>query len=333
MRFADPLWLLLLLPTAGYVWWRGRTKRRPSSYIAVPSLASFGGLPPDRRTRWLKLPAALRAGSVALLILALARPQRADEVRDVRTRGRNIILTLDISSSMKAADFPPGNRLDAAKRVLAGFVGARGRDLIGLVIFAGQAFTQAPLTNDREVLLDLLDRVDIGLLPDGTAIGTALAMSENHVKDLPRQSSVIVLITDGANNTGTPDPLTAAAAARALGTRIYAIGVSSYDTAAARIRGTQSSEGRSGGVAERLSSTDEQTLRTMATATGGQYFRAADPRALSRVTKEIDRLEQTELRLREVRSYRELYPLLLVPALLLLAAELLLRSTRLRTLP
>ena len=334
MRFADPLFLLLLPVAALYLWaqWP-RRGRMPRGYIAVPSLASFQGTPPDWRTRWLALSPSLRTLALALIVLALARPQGADDVRDVKIRGRNIMITLDISSSMKAGDFPPGNRLDASKRVLSRFVTARGSDLIGLVVFGGQAFTQAPLTNDVGVLKDLLGRVDIGLLPDGTAIGTALVMSENHIKELPRRSSVIVLITDGANNTGTPDPLVAAAAARALGIRIYTIGVSSYDTAAARIRGTQSTGGRSAGPTAVLTTSDERVLRSIAKATDGRYYRATDPASLARITTEIDRLEKTELRLRDVRSYRELYVFFLLPALALLVLELVLRVTRLRTLP
>jgi Ca-activated chloride channel family protein len=263
------------------------------------------------------------------VILGLARPRAELEVREERLRGRNVVLTLDISSSMKAPDFSSGNRLVAAKRVLADFIGQRSGDFLGLVLFASRPFMQAPLTNSRAVLLDLLDRADMGMLADGTAIGAALAMSENQLKDLPRGSGVIVLVTDGGNNTGHPDPLLAAEAAKALGIRVYTIGVSSR----VPVRLPAFSRPATMEAADPLTDRDETLLRRTAAISGGQYFRAADDTSLARVMGEIDALEKTELRLREVRSYRELFPYFLVPAMLLLGLELLLTSTWLRRLP
>ena len=165
-----------------------------------------------------------------LLIGALARPQVPHEVRQVRSKARNIMLALDISSSMKATDFKPGNRLEVARAVLAEFARRRRGDLMGLVIFAGRSFLQAPLTPDTDLLGEMLGRVDIGQLPDGTAIGTALALALSQLKDLPNRASAIVLITDGANNTGSPTPFVAAEAAHAVGVRIHTIGVSAPDS-------------------------------------------------------------------------------------------------------
>jgi Ca-activated chloride channel homolog len=331
VRFADPTALLLLALVPAYLWlaWP-RRGRGPRDHLSFPALALLGSTR-GARARWANLPIALRAGALVLLALALARPQGEGELHEDRLRGRNIVLTLDISSSMKALDFSAGNRLDVSKQMLANFIGAREDDFLGLVVFASRAFTQAPLTNNRAVLFDLLDRVDIGMLPDGTAIGTALAMSENQLKDLPRRSGVIVLITDGGNNTGYPDPLTAAQAARALGIRIYTIGVSSGGPAKTDLYRT----GRPATMEapSALSHRDESILQRIASISGGRYYRVTDRRVLAGVLGEIDRLEKTELRLRDVRSYREHFALLLVPALVLLTAELALRVGWLRTLP
>ncbi|HEX6534461.1 MAG TPA: VWA domain-containing protein [Gemmatimonadaceae bacterium] len=330
MHFADPrlLWLLALVPL--YLWARWPRRRRPPrdrlGYSALPLL---GGAPASARTRWAPLPTALRALALALGVVALARPRANGEVTDIELRGRNVMLALDISSSMKALDFQAGNRLDAAKRVLGDFVRARAGDFLGLVLFAGRVFTQAPLTNDREALQELLARADIGMLPDGTAIGTALAVSESRLKDLPHGSGVIVLVTDGGNNTGAPDPLTAAAAARALGIRIYAVGVSARAAAAPSL----SSRPATMEAPTPLSTRDETLLRRIAEVSGGAYFRATDRDGLARALREIDAREKTPLHLREVRSQRELFAWLAGPALLLLVAELALDATWLRRVP
>ena len=219
------------------------------------------------------------------------------------------MVALDISSSMKAGDFKPGNRLMVARKVLADFVRERDGDLLGLVIFAGRAFLQAPLTPDADLLQRMLGRIDIGMLPDGTAIGTALAMCLSQLKDLPPKASVIVLITDGANNTGQPTPFVAAEAARAIGVRIHTIGVSAADTSGLDKRFIW----REGRTPDRLTSSDEQVLKRIAGRSGGEYFRATDPEALEKILTRIDPLERREVRISETRDYRELYPWLLDP--------------------
>src|SRR5262249_60825512 len=186
MRFADPLYLVLLLVPTAWAWLRWRNRRRaPAERIGFPGLAFLEGAPTTRRARWRWLPDTLATLGLALLIVALARPQVPHEVRQIRSKSRNIMLALDISSSMKAGDFQPGNRLMVARRVLADFTRERRGDLLGLVIFAGRAFLQAPLTPDTDLLDRMLGRVDIGMLPDGTAIGTAIALCLNQVKNLP----------------------------------------------------------------------------------------------------------------------------------------------------
>ncbi len=330
MRFADP-WLLVLLalPAALAVRLSLRRGRPPDQRIGFPVLGFLATEPPSRWARWRRLPDILGISVLALLLVALARPQVPHEVREVRSKARNLMLALDISSSMKATDFKPGNRLEVARQVLGDFARRREGDLLGLVIFAGRSFLQAPLTPDTELLGELLGRVEIGQLPDGTGIGTALALCLSQLKDLPSRASAIVLITDGANNTGSPGPFVAAEAARGIGVRIHTIGVSAPDT-------TGFDDGfiwRQGRTADRLTSSDERVLRRIADRSGGEYFRATDPEALERIMRELDPLEREEVKINETRDYRELFPWLLAPALLLLAAALVLRGGRLRTLP
>jgi Ca-activated chloride channel family protein len=339
VRFADPLFLLLLPVAAAYAWLRWpRRARPPRAHLSFPGLALLAGLRPTARERWAALPVALRAGCLGLAVVALARPQAGD-ARDTTIRGRNVVVALDISSSMKAQDLGTGNRLDVAKRVISSFVERRKGDLIGLVVFAGTAATQVPLTVDTGVVLEMMRRVDLGMLPDGTAIGTGLATSLTHVESLPR-SSVVVLLTDGVNNKGL-DPMQAAEAARALGVRVYTIGVStegraaytaeSYRPAPAPWRQEDVLKQRRYGAVP--TSVDEELLIHMASLTGGRYYRAADSRALSRIFSDIDRLERARIHVRSLANLEDVFAVPLGAALTLLALELGLRATWLRRLP
>jgi Ca-activated chloride channel homolog len=334
VRFASPLALLLLLPVAIDAWirWRGRQSAARAS-IGFPALPFLAPARSPGRARWNGLGAVLWTMALALGVIALARPRAPGEIQDTPVRGRNIMLVLDISSSMKAPDFKTGDRLTVAKRVLASFIPRRAHDFIGLVIFAGQAFRQAPLTTDAGVLITLLERADIGLLPDGTAIGTALALAEAQLADRPRGTGVIVLLTDGGNNAGVPNPLAAAAAARALGIRIYTIGVSA---AAGTPIPALSATGPRPATMEApspLTTREEALLRRIASTSGGRYYRASDDAVLASAMSDIDHLEQSEMHLSEVMSYHEYYPVALVPAVLLLILALALQATWLRTLP
>jgi Ca-activated chloride channel homolog len=329
MRFADPAFLILLLVPVAYTvrLWRRRAVSRDQ--LALPALMFLTPSPRGRKARWRSLLPTFHLLGAVLLILALARPQELRDLREIRLRSRNIMLALDISSSMKAGDFQPGNRLAVARRVMMNFVERRPGDLVGLVLFAGRAFLQAPLTPDLALLQQTIEQVDIGLLPDGTAIGTALALSLNQLKDLPAQASTVVLVTDGANNTGRPAPLVAAEAARALGIRIQTVGLSTLDTTSVPLN----SVWRVGNTAPRLTGRDEAALQRMAERTGGQFYRATDRDALERIMGQIDRIERTNVRVGETRQYRELYPFFLLPALLLLLLELGLGATWLRSVP
>lgn len=329
MRFAEPLALLLLALPLARVWSLWRRRREPPAHLGFSSLGLLADAPVTARARWQRVLPWLGPLGLALLVVALARPERAQHVEDIRSKARNLVFVLDISSSMGASDFKP-NRLEVARQALSELARRRDGDLLGLVLFAGRAFLQAPLTPDAGLVRAMLDRADIGQLPDGTAIGTALALALAQVKDLPPASSAIVLVTDGANNTGKPSPFVAAEAARALGVRIHAIGLSSADTTTRDRTFLWRWGGRQ---ADRLSQSDEAILRRIAERTGGRYYRATDPEALARIMDAIDPLERVEVRIGETRDWGDLFPFLLVPGLLLLGGELLLGLGRLRTVP
>jgi Ca-activated chloride channel homolog len=332
MRFADPWMFVLLIAVVGDAVWRWPRRRRlPAARIGFPAIGLVDGSEPAGRARWTWVPPVLRSLGLACCVVALARPRTDGEVRDTRLSGRNIVLALDISSSMKAPDFKAGSRVAVAKQELAEFIARRPHDFMGLVLFAGRAFTQAPLTNDGAVVLDLLRRADIGMLPDGTAIGTALAMSEVHLKDLPRGTGVIVVLTDGGNNAGRPDPLTAAAAARALGIHIYTIGVSGNARTATALYKTGIPANME--TPDAITSVEEKLLTRIATISGGRYFRATDDAALRGIMADIDRLEQSEVHLTEVLSYHEYFWVPLLVGLVLIGTAGVLRLTALRTLP
>ncbi|MCU0622176.1 MAG: VWA domain-containing protein [Gemmatimonadales bacterium] len=326
MRFAQPaLLLLLLLPLAGaWIAWR----RRPVARLAFSALHQLRDVPRGR-ARWARLPEWLALLGLVALVLGLARPQLPSGVEQVTRKSRNIVVALDISSSMKATDFQPVNRVTAARAVLRDFVLRRDGDLVGLVIFAGKAFLQAPLTTDVALVGGMLDRADIGQVPDGTAIGTAVAMGLNQIKTMPAAASCVVVVTDGANNTGTPSLPQAIEAARALGVRIHAIGLTSADTTSVALSSVWTVRDR----AARLSDADEKTLQRVAERTGGRYARATSPAQLDSLLGAIDELERQDVPVRESRRYRELFPWLTVLGLVLLAGDRALRASWLRTAP
>lgn len=323
---ASPAWLLLLLllPVA-WVWSRRRRRRA----LVLPALASAGDLPRTWRERLRAAPEILRALVFVLGVLALARPQQLEAGRPVTTSGVDIVLALDASGSMKAEDFQPRNRLEVAKQAAIDFVGNRPSDRIGLVSFAGQAVTQAPLTLDHDAVEDAIERVQIGSLAEGTAIGTALATSVNRLRPSDARSRVVILLTDGVNNAGQIDPLTAAETARALGVRVYTIGVGTTGEAPYLLEDPRFGR-RYVRVVVRI---DEDVLRDISGRTGGRYFRATDPQALGAVYQEIDRLERSPLSGRRPVVRLDRYLWLLLPALAGVVLEGLLRGTLFRRLP
>lgn len=320
VAFAQPwvLLLLLLLPA----WWLWRRRRRPPAIVfsRVGTLAS-GPKAGRGVTRTLF---TLRNLVLAGLVIALARPRSGARAETVTSEGINIVLTIDISSSMLAQDFRPQNRIEVAKEVVKRFVSGRRADRIGVVSFSGEALTQVPLTTDYPVVLAAIDNIQPGQLEDGTAIGTAIATSANRLRDAPGKSRVMILLTDGENNRGAIDPRTAAQAAAAFGIKIYTIGVGTEGMAPVPV-----GRGMFGLRYEyQPVRIDEALLTDVARMTGGRYFRARDPAALERIYEQIDRLERVPVTTHTYVQYTEQYPWPLVLALGALAAEVLLLAWR-----
>ena len=328
MHFASPyyLWLLsALVPMIAYYVWR---TLQGGASIQISSVEGVVRAPKTVRY-WLRhLPFALRLAALALLIVALARPQDVERLSRTNTEGIDIMLAIDVSGSMLARDFRP-DRITAAKEVAGSFIADRYGDRIGLVAFAGEAFTQSPLTTDQGTLQTLLARIRSGLIEDGTAIGNGLATAINRLRESDAKSKVVILLTDGENNAGQIAPLTAAGIAEAQGIRVYTIGV-----------GTQGKApypfvDMFGQVSYRMAEVkiDEKTLREMAEATGGRYFRATDKAKLEAIYEEIDRLEKSEVEISEFTLYHEEFVRWVLAALVLLAAEFLLSHFVFRKIP
>jgi Ca-activated chloride channel family protein len=320
MSFSEPglCLLLLLIPVLLFF-----SARRKNSSIALSTTHWLPRGEPSLRLWLYRLLPILRAAVLGLFILALARPQNVNSEREYQTEGVDIIIALDISGSMLAEDFKPENRAAVAKMEAMKFIRGRENDRIGLVLFARKAFTQCPLTLDYDVLIHLLDEVQVGMIADGTAIGMGIATAVNRLRDSTAKSKVIILITDGENNSGNIDPITAAELAKTFGVKVYTIGV-----------------GRGGLVpfpvndplfgkryVQATVDVDETTLKRIADITGGLFFRARDSQALSEIYEKINQLEKTEVKVKEYRSYEELFPYFLIPALILLLAEVLLSKT------
>ena len=327
-EFADPalLWLLLCVPALAW-WYFGRRRRRSGSLL-YSDLSAVRRADTRRGGRWRYVLPVLRLLALATLVVAFARPRAGVTSENILTEGIDIVLVLDISSSMLAEDLEP-NRIQAAKQVAADFVAGRLNDRIGLVVFAGQAFTQVPLTLDYGVLRDLMDELEVGMVEDGTAVGMGLATAVKRLNASAAESKVVVLLTDGRNNRGEIDPLTAAQMAQALGVRVYTIGAGSRGTA--RVPVDDPVLGRR--YATVRVDVDEETLAEVASTTGGRYFRATDTESLASIYQEIDDLETTEIEVQNFIRYTELFHIPLAAGLLLLLVEAGLANTLLRKLP
>lgn len=326
-QFANPefLWLLLLIPllTAWYIW----KQRNLTAGMRHSSLRLFSGLPMGLRVRLRHLPFALRMIALALLLVAFARPQSSARGEKVFREGIDITVVLDISGSMLAEDLRP-NRLDAAKDVAEEFIIGRLNDRIGLVIFAGESFTQCPLTTDYDVLIDLLHDVKTGYLEDGTAIGEGIANAVNRMKSSKSKSKVMILLTDGVNNMGSIDPATAAEIAQTFGIRIYTIGVGTRGMAPYPVQTPFGIQYQPMPV-----EIDEDMLRQVAGITDGEYFRATSNQKLKDIYKQIDELERTKIEVTEFHRYTELFYDFVLAGLVLLLLELLLSAFVFRKIP
>jgi Ca-activated chloride channel family protein len=326
-RFEDP-WVLslLVLVAAAYLVRRWLEDRRLGTlrYSAVDAVLATG----SGRTRRHLVPGVLRGLALCALIVAAARPQTGLATENVLTEGIDIVLVLDISSSMLAEDMEP-NRLGAAKAVAAEFVAGRRNDRIALVAFAGEAFTQVPLTLDYSVVTGLLAELDPGMVEDGTAVGMGLATAVKRLQASEAASKVVILLTDGRSNRGEIGPVTAARMAQALGVRVYTIGAGSRGTAPVPVNDPL----RGRVLTNMRVDIDEESLREVALLTGAQYFRATDEEGLSEIYSEIDELERTEIEVENFTQYAERFPLPLAIGFLLLLLELVLSQTVFRRLP
>jgi Ca-activated chloride channel family protein len=328
-HFQNPWFLLGLLIIPFLIWDYFHKNRRRKASIRFPTLAVVKKIPPSWAYRARHILLVLRLLSVSLLCVAMARPQYGEAIEDVTTQGVDIVLVLDLSTSMKIMDFRPQNRLFVAKRTIEKFILGRRNDRIGLVVFAGQAFTQCPLTLDYGVLIQFLKKVDFGMMDDGTAIGTGILTGLNRLRSSTAKSKVMVMLTDGENNAGEVDPVTAAKAAAALGIKIYTIGVGK--------QGEQPMEMEDPLFGKRIVSVptkiDEPMMRTIASLTGGQYYRAQDPKGLEEIYTTIDKLEKTEITSNSYYRYHELFRNLVLAALGFLLLEVALANTRFMKIP
>jgi Ca-activated chloride channel family protein len=309
----EALWLLLLLP----VWWIWRRRRRKDAIVfsrtsVLAAGPSTGGWIP-------KAIFLLRNLALASLIVALARPRSGAHVETQTSEGINIVLAIDLSSSMLALDFRPANRIEVAKQKVKQFISRRTADRIGVVAFAGEALTQVPLTTDYPVVMQAVSNLQAGQLEDGTAIGTAIATAANRLRDAPGKSRVMIILTDGVNNRGTVDPLTAAKAAAAYGIKIYGIGVGSVGMAPVPV-----GRNAAGGLNYQYQPVqiDESLLSNIARMTGGRYFRARDAAALQNIYAYIDQMERAPVHSSTVVRYRELFRWPLLLGILALFGEL-----------
>ncbi len=318
MRFANLLHFLWLIPAAALfiLYLRGKISREAALKFSSLKLLEQAGAKRVILSRWIR--GMLRFLALVFMILALARPQTGSGETKTTEHVVDIMIALDISGSMATLDFEPDNRLVAAKQEAKRFIEGRPHDRIGLVVFAGQSVTQCPLTTDSNAILALLDKIQLGMLEDGTAIGLGLGNALNRLKESEAKRKVVILLTDGVNNAGEISPLTAAGIAKELGIRVYTIGVGREGESVLPVQdprfGTR--------LLKVETQIDEKMLTQIAKMTGGAYFRAQDRQALNEIFRQIDRLERTEITVENFLSYEERYFWFLWPALLFLLAEL-----------
>jgi Ca-activated chloride channel family protein len=335
LSFRDPelLWLLLLVPVVIFL--KVRRERRGDGALVVPTLAFVASARPTWRLRLRHLPFSLALLGYAGLVVALSRPRLGLERTESWTEGVDIFIALDASGSMAAEDFKPKNRFHVAKNAVRQFVEGRTSDRVGLLTFAGRSRTVAPLTTDRQMLLERLGGLSLGEQGDGTAIGMALGNALARLRPSKAKSKVIVLVTDGGNNAGEIDPDTASGIAKALGVRVYTIGVGTVSGPVEIPITVRDPE--TGRVSERRVvanvDVDEPLLKRIASGTGAKFFRATDAKGLAETFAEIDRLEKSEIKTARFTRYREVFPRVAMPSVLLLAAAGLLAAFVLPVVP
>ncbi len=325
--FTQPLWLLsfIAIPALIANYWINNKSQNAS--LQLSNLEWTKGLKTNLKTRFRHIPFAFRMIAISLLIIVMARPQIFTKQKHTNIEGIDIILALDVSGSMRAMDLKP-NRLEAAKEVAIQFIDGRQNDRIGLVIFSGEAFTQCPLTTDHNVLKSLFTPIESGMIKDGTAIGDGLATAINRIKDSEAISRVIILLTDGVQNSGSIDPISAANIAKEYGIRVYTIGAGSKGTAPMPVITNFGEQ-----VMDVEVNIDEEILQRIASTTDGKYFRATSNKSLEKVYAEIDQLEKSKIDVNIFQNKSEEFLGFAIAAFILLLLELLLRLTVFRIKP
>lgn len=318
------LLLLVLIPLIGWYVWKNRDIQ---ASLQISTLKSFGRVGQNKIDIIRHIPFALRMVAITMVVFILARPQSTNKLESRTTEGIDIITAIDISGSMLAQDFKP-DRLEAAKQVAVQFISGRTNDKIGLVIFAGESFTQCPLTTDHAVLINLFNDIRTGMLEDGTAIGMGLATAVSRIKDSKAKSKVVILLTDGMNNRGDIAPITAAEIAKKFNVRVYTIGVGTIGTAPYPIQTVFGIQYQQQEV-----KIDEEVLTQIAQMTGGKYFRATNNKKLEEIYTEIDKMEKTRVDVQEYTKRKEEYLIFAMIAIVALLAEIALRNSILRNLP
>ena len=331
MTLNNPLILLLILFIPLLVWFKLFKSKQGA--MKFSSIAQAQKLRSSLAIKMKHIPLILNITAIILIIISLAKPQKGIEHSIIPTEGIDIILAIDVSTSMLAEDFTINgkrvNRLVAIKPIVKEFINNRTGDRIGIVVFAGKAYTQCPLTLDYSILQQFLGYIQIGMIEDGTAIGSAIATCVNRLKDIPGKSKVIILLTDGRNNMGKIDPLTAAEMAKTFNIKIYTIGAGSSSPAPYPVQDIFGNR-----IYQRIPlDLDSNTLKEIAKITGGMYFRAANTKSLHNIYEQIDKLEKTKAELKIYMEYKELFPFFLLPGLCMLISGIILSNTWLRKIP
>ena len=329
MEFASPkiLWfLLLLLPLVGYYIYR---TRQGGASVVVSTTETVRRAPRTFRYYLRHIPFVLRCAALSLIVVAIARPQSAEHYTNTTTEGIDIVLAVDVSTSMLAKDFIP-DRLSVAKEVASEFISDRTGDRIGIVVFAGESFTQSPLTTDQSSLQTMLGRITSGVIEDGTAIGNGLATSINRLRESDSKSKVVILLTDGVNNRGEISPLTAAKIAKDMGIKVYTIGIGKRGTAPYPVFDER---GREVDVVNMKVEIDEKMLRNIASQTGGEYFRATDKKTLEAIYEQINTLEKSRVEIENRTTLHEEYLVFVLWALAALLLEFIINRVVLKRIP
>ncbi|MCB2196186.1 MAG: VWA domain-containing protein [Bacteroidetes bacterium] len=327
MTFANPNLLYLLLLIVPVVVWYVLKFKKTHASIQVSTIKGIGKDHITYKHILRHVVFGFKVIAIALIIIAIARPQSTLSWKNQESEGIDIVLALDVSSSMLARDFEP-DRLEAAKDLAIQFIAGRRNDRIGLVVFSGESFTQCPLTTDHSVLINLFRDIKSGMIEDGTAIGMGLATSVNRLKDSDAKSKVVILLTDGVNNQGAIAPATAAELAQTFGIRVYTIGVGTQGTAPYPFQTPFGTQLRNVPV-----EIDEETLQQIADDTGGEYFRATDNEKLRQIYEQIDQLEKSKIEVKEFSQKDEEFFIFVLIAGLLLLTDIILRNTLLRQIP